>query len=279
MAFRDVLNNAKYADDMVLTLPDGTTGTLGEMRALDLEDRNKLQQRQQLVEQAELAIAQRVQQLSAAGAFDQPKPKPTDAEVRTAAAAEFGLDENDPLLGGVVKEFKRQLSERDNQIKALEGKMERSFNSLTGVVKTAVDANLNERYSGEFARVMKDMPKSVKLDYEDAFKYAESNRLVDKYGRLDIASAVDRLTWEDRKKAERESLRADVTAEIEKKSTLAQTTRPRTASPDNHRPKTNFNPQDEKGHTKSFEQVIAEASNDDDLITSALKTASFGPVQ
>ena len=42
-----------------------------------------------------------------------PAKTPTAAELRAAAAAEYGLDENDPLLGPVVKEMKVQLAERD----------------------------------------------------------------------------------------------------------------------------------------------------------------------
>ena len=50
MALKDILTQGKYADDIVLSLPDGTTATVGEMRALEAEERSKLIQRAQVLE-------------------------------------------------------------------------------------------------------------------------------------------------------------------------------------------------------------------------------------
>ena len=42
----------------------------------------------------------------------QQAPAPTAAELRAAAQAEFNLDDNDPLLGPVVKAMKSELAKR-----------------------------------------------------------------------------------------------------------------------------------------------------------------------
>src|SRR5580698_2498444 len=120
MALKDILSNAKYADDMVLNLPDGSTVNVGEIRALPAAERaaltSQIEQRQNTLGQAELAFAAKFQEAVQAGwvAQDgkiippvqrqqqQQQAQPTPAQIRAAAAAEFNLDENDPLLGPVV---------------------------------------------------------------------------------------------------------------------------------------------------------------------------------
>ena len=61
MALKDILSNAKYPDDMVLNLPDGSTVNVGEIRALPVAERQALtaqiEQRQNTLGQAELAFA------------------------------------------------------------------------------------------------------------------------------------------------------------------------------------------------------------------------------
>src|SRR5580698_10371171 len=137
MALKDILSNAKYADDMVLNLPDGSTVNVGEIRALPAAERaaltSQIEQRQSTLGQAELAFAAKFQEAVQAGwvAQDgkiippvqrqqqQQQAQPTPAQIRAAAAAEFNLDENDPLLGPVVKLVKAELAARDATIAEL----------------------------------------------------------------------------------------------------------------------------------------------------------------
>jgi hypothetical protein len=71
MALKDILSNAKYADDMILNLPDGSTVQVGEIRALPVAERQALtaqiEQRQNTLGQAELAFASKFQQAVQAG--------------------------------------------------------------------------------------------------------------------------------------------------------------------------------------------------------------------
>jgi hypothetical protein len=317
MALKDILSNAKYADDMVLNLPDGSTVNVGEIRALPVAERqaltSQIEQRQNTLGQAELAFAAKFQQAVQAGWLAQDgnivppvrqQPQPTVAQVRTAAATELGVDENDPLLGPVVKMFKQELATRDQtltELRAEMAKMPSQFDSLkstltdglgkvTGVVNTSVGRYLNDTYQQQFAAATKDLPTGVKVDYEAAFKYASDHGLKDKDGFLQIPDAVDRLTWNDRKKAELEAERAALiaktTKDLEEKNRISTLTPP-SRNPLQSQTKVKdgeFNPYNErtdsKGNkvraVKSFEEAMSEAMSDDDVLKSALSTASFG---
>jgi hypothetical protein len=322
MALKDVLSNGKYSDDMILSLPDGSTVNVGEIRALPVVERQALTaqitERTNTLGQAELAFAAKFDEAIKLGWMQQdgkvvpPKqttvtPQPTAAQIRTAAAVEFGLDENDPLLGGVVKAFKSELAARDQRMTELQTKLDAlpgQFDSLkstltdglgrvTGVVNTSVGRYLNDQYQSQFAAATKDLPKDVKVGYEDAYKYASEHKLQDKDGFLKIDEAVDRLTWNDRKKAElaaeRAELIAKTTKEIEEKNRISTLTPP-SRNPLQSNAKVadgEFNPYNErtdsKGNkvraVKSFEEAMSAAMSDEDVLKSALSSASFGMVQ
>jgi hypothetical protein len=322
MALKDILSNAKYADDMVLNLPDGSTVQVGEIRALPVAERQALtrqiEERQSTLGQAELAFANKFQQAVQAGWMQQDgkivapvqtpvAAQPTVAQVRAAAASEFGLDENDPLLGPVVKLVKQELDKRDSTIADLRTKLDAlpgQFDSLkstltdglgrvTGVVNTSVGRYLNDTYQSDFSTATKDLPKGVSVDYETAYKYASEHKLQDKDGFLKIADAVDRLTWDQRKKAEQEQWRATekdkLTKEIDESRRVATLTPP-SRNPLQSNAKVadgEFNPYNErtdaKGNktrsVKSFEEAMSAAMSDDDVVKSALSTANFGMVQ
>lgn len=322
MALKDILSNGKYADDMVLSLPDGSTVQVGEIRSLPVEERKALtaqiEERQNTLGQAELAFASKFQQAVQAGWLAQDgrvvppvqsqpvQPQPTAAQVRTAAATEFNLDENDPLLGSVVKLVKTELAARDNTIAELRTKLDSlpgQFDSLkttlvdglgrvTGVVNTSVGRYLNDQYQDQFSEATKSLPKGVTVDYETAYKYAHDHKLQDKDGFLQINDAVDRLTWDARKKAERDEWKTQetvkLTKELEDKNKLASLTPPQSRNP-LHTTATKdgeFNPYtertDAKGtkvrEVKSFEQAMSEAMSDEDVLKSAMSSASFGGV-
>jgi hypothetical protein len=310
MALNDILKNGKYPDDMILNLPDGTTVNVGEIRALPVAERQALTaqitERQNILGQAELAFASKFQEAVKAGwlandgkiipptaparAAD---PAPTAASIRAAAATEFDLDENDPLLGPVVKLVKQELDKRDQTITDLRTKLDAlpgqfdslkstltdSLGKVTGVVNTSVGRYLNDTYQSDFAQATRDLPTGVKVDYEAAYKYASDHKLQDKDGFLQIADAVDRLTWNDRKKAELEAERAALvtktTKELEEKQRVSALTPPsRNPLQNQAQPKEGeFKPYNErtdsKGNkvrsVKSFEEAMSEAMSDEDV--------------
>lgn len=290
MALKDILSSAKYGDDMVLNLPDGTTATVGEMRSLEATEKQNLIDRQNVMAKAEMAFAGKFQEaitagwMTADGKIVAPR---SDKEIRSAAANEFGLSEDDPLLGAVVKEFKAEIGKRDAAMESMKKEFQTALGQVTGVVKTSVGRYLDERYRNDFSTATKDLPKGVSVDYEKAYQYAAENNFKDKDGVLQIGQAVDRMTWDDRKKAELASLQEQASTAAEKKATLASVTRPRTAGPEAHRTKTDFDPFNERTdahgnkvkQVKSFDEALAAAQNDEQLMQSALAAASFGVVQ
>ena len=128
------------------------------------------------------------------------------------------------------------------------------------------------------------------MGYEDAYKYASERQLKDKDGFLLINEAVDRLTWKERQKAELAAERADLiaktTKDIEEQSRIKTLTPPQSRNALHTAPVKDgeFNPfnerTDSKGNkvkvVKSFEEAMSEAMSDDDVLKSALSTASLG---
>ena len=324
MALKDILSNAKYADDMILNLPDGSTVQVGEIRALPVAERQALtaqiEQRQNTLGQAELAFASKFQQAVQAGWLaqdgkvvaptvqtQQQAVTPTAAELRAAAQVEYGLSDDDPLLGPVVKQMKAELAKRDQEMAALRADMAKipgqfdglkstltdGLSKVTGVVNTSVGRYLNDQYQSQFAAATKDLPKGVTVDYEAAYKYASEHQLKDKDGFLQVADAVDRLTWDARKNAERDEWKtketAKLTKEIEDKGKLASLTPPQSRNPLHTAPAKDgeFDPfnerTDAKGNkvkvVKSFDEAMAAAMSDEDVIKSAMGTTNFGMVQ
>ncbi len=325
MALKDILANGKYTDDMILALPDGSTVNVGEIRSLPVAERqaltSQIEQRQNTLGQAELAFAAKFQQAVQAGwmAADgkivapvqqqqQQVKTPTAAELRAAAQAEYGLSDDDPLLGPVVKQMKAELAQRDAKYAELETKlnalpgqfdslratMTDSLGKVTGVVNTSVGRYLNDQYQSQFAEATKSLPTGVKVDYETAYKYASDHQLKDKDGFLQVSEAVDRLTWNDRKKAELEAAKSELiaktTKDLEDKNKLAALTPPQSRNPLHSNAKVadgEFDPfnerTDAKGNkvrtVKSFDEAMAAASMDEDVMKSALGAASFGSVQ
>jgi hypothetical protein len=322
MALKDILSNAKYADDMILNLPDGSTVQVGEIRALPVAERQALtaqiEQRQNTLGQAELAFASKFQQAVQAGWLAQDgkvvaptvqtqQTTPTTTELRAAAQVEYGLSDDDPLLGPVVKQMKAELAKRDQEMAALRADMAKipgqfdglkstltdGLSKVTGVVNTSVGRYLNDQYQSQFAAATKDLPKGVTVDYEAAYKYASEHQLKDKDGFLQVADAVDRLTWDARKKAERDEWKAaetiKLTKAIEDKGKLASLTPPQSRNPLHTTPAKDgeFDPfnerTDAKGNkvkvVKSFDEAMAAAMSDEDVIKSAMGTTNFGMVQ
>jgi hypothetical protein len=322
MALKDILSNAKYADDMILNLPDGSTVQVGEIRALPVAERQALtaqiEQRQNTLGQAELAFASKFQQAVQAGWLAQDgkvvaptvqtqQTTPTTTELRAAAQVEYGLSDDDPLLGPVVKQMKAELAKRDQEMAALRADMAKipgqfdglkstltdGLSKVTGVVNTSVGRYLNDQYQSQFAAATKDLPKGVTVDYEAAYKYASEHQLKDKDGFLQVADAVDRLTWDARKKVERDEWKAaetiKLTKAIEDKGKLASLTPPQSRNPlhTTSAKDGEFDPfnerTDAKGNkvkvVKSFDEAMAAAMSDEDVIKSAMGTTNFGMVQ
>lgn len=284
MALKDILSNSTYADDLVISIPDGKggsqTATLGEMRSMEATERRTLINRQTAIEQAEAGLMTRINTLRQAGLLDdQMNPIVTpraDASIRRDVAAATGLDENDPLFGQVVKEFKSELAkvktEAENQIKELKT----SYGQLAGATQQAVKGYLDDLYRANFAQSVSKLPEELRADVklESVMDFAQKRRLMDDSGRLDISAAVDRLTWEKVKEHERKQIQSSSDQVKADKAALAAMQRPNVGGPKFSKTDTGFSPVDDKGKTKSFDEAIAAAAQDDELLNSAARTAS-----
>jgi hypothetical protein len=189
-----------------------------------------------------------------------------------------------------LTELRAEMAKMPGQFDSLKTTLTNSLGQVTGVVNTSVGRYLNDQYQNQFAQATKDLPAGVKADYEAAFKYASEKGLKDKDGFLQIDQAVDRLTWNDRKAAElaaeRQALITKTTKEIEDRNKIATLTPPQSRNALHTAPVKDgeFNPfnerTDSKGNkvkvVKSFEEAMGEAMHDDDVLKSAMQTASFG---
>jgi len=270
MALKDILTNGKYADDMVLSLPDGTTATVGEMRGMEAAERNALLKRQRDLESAEQGLLQRTNSLRQAGLLDEQLNPITTREIKQQITASTGLDESDPLFGPMVKETKAEIARLQAEHKAELDAIKAQVGKIAGATQQAVQGYLGDFYDATFTRSLSTLPEPVRKDVklEDAIKFATDRKLLDASGRLDIASAVDRMSWDRVKDYERSQIAKESQQLTEEKKSLAQMSRPGLNGPRVTKPsKEGFSPVDEKGRTKSFEEALAAAQDDDQIWT------------
>lgn len=275
MALKDILLSGKYADDMVLALPDGTSMTIGEMRGLEAEEKAKLLSRQQTLDQAEQTLAARIHEAAQRGILgNQQQQQQTQDQDRRIAAAEYGLDESDPLLGQVVREMKKMREETTKALNEQSTRHAEELKKVAGITAKVTQAYLGERYQQNFKTATASLPAEIakKVSLEDAIKYAESNKLMDGLGAYDITAAVDRLTWNDMKEHERAEVKKAAVADAQKAADMARVMPQSNRSAVRTVDKDAFDPTIKDGdrvRTKSLDEVLADAANDQALWATA----------
>src|ERR1700693_5202335 len=111
-------DRTKYPDDFAFTLKDNSTTTLGDMRAYDAETRGELTRnltarekelakRESDVSNASIQVATLIEKTAAASGLSVDDLLQGKAPTKRAVAAATELDDNDPLIGVVVKEIKK----------------------------------------------------------------------------------------------------------------------------------------------------------------------------
>jgi hypothetical protein len=272
MALKDILSTGTYADDMVIALPDGSSATVGEMRSMAATERAALLQRAQQLELAEQGVMQRVTKLREANLLDdQMNPiLPSNRQVAQHVAATTGMDENDPLFGPLVKETKALIAAQAAELAG----MKTQLSQIAQATQQAVKGYLGDNYSATFQTELAALPESIrgKVTLEQVVDFATKRKLTDDLGRLDIRSAVDRLTWEARKAAELESVQARKVEVEEGRKALEAMQRPGVHGP--RVSDTGFKGVDDKGKTLSLDEAIAAAGNDDEIWKSAAQWAN-----
>lgn len=273
----EILADKKIADDFVINLGDGTSRTMGEIRTDNRESEGALGRRMQ---QQEDALRQREAQLGAAeielmqrvdgyakrqgisvedfitGRGNPASQLPT-APSRRDVAAQTGLDENDPLVGEVVKQLKAltaRLDKTDAEVATQRDK----------ILKPITATYLNDYYELQWERTKNTLPKKAqeKLTYDDAIKHAERRGLKDRAGRLDVAAAAQDLASPFVQDEWRETERAKLRKEMKDEAFASSLPKPGQQGPRAPLAKSFKN---EKGRTKSFDEVLNDAAQDADL--------------
>jgi hypothetical protein len=275
--WKEILADSKIADDFVISLGDGTSRTMGEIRAEDRESEGALsrkwtqqeealRQREAQLGAAEIELMQRVdgyakRQGISVEDFIMGKGNPASslptAPSRRDVAAQTGLDENDPLVGEVVK-----------QLKALTARLDKTDQELLTqrdkILKPITATYLNDYYELQWERTKNTLPKKAqeKLTYDDALKHAERRGLKDRAGRLDVAAAAQDLASPFVQDEWRDQERAKLRKELKDEAFASSLPKPGQTGPRGGVPKS-F--KDEKGRTKSFDQVLNDAAQDAEL--------------
>jgi len=262
-------DKTQFPDDFVVSVKrDGKDETLslGEMRSYDTESKGALSaeltkkeqdilKREKYVTDASKGIASMLENLSAKTGLTYEEliegKTPTKKEVAKASE----LDENDPLVGVLVKE-----------LKAVRAELTSTRGEIDNVKKSALGPMLNtyleDYYESTWEKIEPSLPKGAKATRADALKYAQDNGLKDARGRLDLRKAVRDLTYEDRINAEAEKRVADLRKKDEDTRTLASVPKP---AGTHINVKTDRSLLDAKGRTKSFDDMLSEAAADTEM--------------
>jgi hypothetical protein len=268
MALKDIILNAKYPDDMQIALPDGTSLTVGEMRSFEAEEKQRLITRSQTMEAAETALAERIMEAQRRGILTPVAPPLEEQEIRREAAAQFGLREDDPLLGQVAKEFKRMEAERKAEVDSLRASFKTEVDALKGITGKVTGAYLDDYYDARFQVASAALPQAIreKTKLEAVINYAKENNMMDKLGRYKIDEAIDRMTWSERKEAILATERAELKKNSEREAQLATMNRPSpNALRSRHKAVEGFDPMTKEGKVKSFDEALADAASDDSM--------------
>jgi hypothetical protein len=269
MKWAEILSNKQYPDDFVISVKNGDkteTLTLGQMRAEDTESRGALTaeltrkeqdilKREKDVTNASKGIATMLENLSTKTglSYEELIEGKTPTKKVVAQAAE--LDENDPLVGALVKE-----------IKGLRAELTTTKGDIETVRKNALGPMLNtyleDYYEGTWEKITPTLPKGAKVERADALKYAQDNGLKDSRGRLDLRKAVRDLTYDDRINEEAEKRVADLRKKDEDTRTIAAAPKP---GGTHINVKTDRSLLDAKGRTKSFDDMLTEAAADTEM--------------
>lgn len=266
--WKDVLSNAStYPDDFTVSLKDGQTLTLGEMRSYDREHEGELTatltKREQALADREANILSAEKNIGiviektaerAGLSVDEflSGKAPTRKQI---AAANPELDENDPLVGTVVKQIKQLQAKIDAQ----EGTIASLRNDALGPM---LNTYLEDYYESRWEKITPSLPKGAKVERQQALEYAQKNGLKDSRGRFDLDKAARELTFDARVEAEAEKRAETLRKKMEDERILAAAPRPNSLG---QKVKTDKSLLNDKGQTKSLDEVLNDAMSDTEL--------------
>jgi hypothetical protein len=265
--WKDILTDAAtYPDDFTISLKDGSTMTLGDMRSYDKEHEGELTRTLTAREQD---VVKRERDLSTAtnnlGVLIEKTAERAGltieefmagrAPTKRQVAAAADLDENDPLVGSLVKEMKGMQAKFDAQETAIASLRKDALGPM-------LNTYLEDFYESRWEKLSPSLPKDSKVTRDQALKYAMENSYKDSHGRLDLSKAIKDLTYDDRVQADAHKIAADLRKKDDDARALAVAPRPASLG---QKIKTDKSLLNEKGRTKNFDEVLNDATNDVDL--------------
>jgi len=265
--WKDILTDkATYGDDFAVSMKDGSTLTLGEMRTYDAETKGALTadltrreqdiaKREKSVNDASIVLSTVIEKTAAANGLTPDEFINGKAPTRRQVAAANDLDEDDPLVGKLVKELKGLREE----LKATRGEIDTVKKNALGPM---LNTYLDDYYEGKWEKLSTSMPKSAKLTREEALRYAQDNKLVDSRGRFDLSKAIKDLTYEARVQEDAERRVADLRKKDRDEAVLASVPRPGNLGA---KIKTDKSLTNEKGQTKTFDEMLSDAESDTEM--------------
>jgi len=268
--WKDILKDSQaFPDDFVVALKiDGKDETLslGEMRAYDRETEGALTQRltakeqevakrETLLNTASIEFGKVVERVAenAGLSVDDLLAGKTPTKRSVAAAAD--LDENDPLVGKLVKEFNSLKSTLATQSEEI-GKLRKE------ALGPMLNTYLEDYYESTWDKLSPSLPEGASVTRDAAIKYAQDNGYKDKKGRLDLSKAVKDLTYDARVQADAKKIAADLRKKADDERILANAPKPSGTHLNQKPDKSILNAQ---GRVKSIDEALMDAANDTDL--------------
>lgn len=262
-------DKATYGDDFVVSVKvngKDETLSLGEMRAYDVESKGALtadltrreqalSTREKNVSQAEVSIGTVIEKTAAAAGMSVDDLLSGKAPTRRAVAEAADLDENDPIVGKLVKQMKDMKAEMGTLAAGNEKLRKEALGPM-------LNTYLEDYYESTWEKIEPGLPKGATVKREEALKYAQDNKYTDAKGRLDLRKAAKDLTYEARINEEAEKRVADRMKQEEDKRVLAAAPKPSSLGT---RTKTDKSLTNDKGQTKNFDEVLNDALTDTDL--------------
>jgi|SRR5215475_12617654 len=264
-SWKDILGDSSIPDDFALNV-NGETMTLGSMRQYDRDSRGELSRqltareadmakREKLVNDASIGMATMLERVGQATGLTPDEliagKMPTKREVAKAA----DIDENDPLVGSLVKDIKALRAEVAQGNQRME---ELRKNALGPMLNTYLD----DYYELQWERLHGTLPEGSKLERQAALEHAQKAGYKDAKGRWDLGKAIKDLTYEDRVKVEAKKLATAERKKMEDEMALRSVQRP---SQLGQKVKPDKSVLNAKGQVKSFDEVLGDAVNDADL--------------
>lgn len=263
--WKDILADQAVPDDFAVSV-NGETMTIGDMRAYDRETRGALSAqltkreeematREKMVNDASIGMASMIERIGQATGLTPDELLAGKAPTRKEVAKAAELDENDPLVGALVKELKAVRTE----LAATNGRYEDLKKNALGPM---LNTYLGDYYDLQWERLSGQIPEGATLTREQAIEHANKSGYKDQKGRLDLGKAIKDLTYDARVKIEAKKLATEERKKMENEFAMRSAPRP---SQLGQKVKPDKSVLNAKGQVKSFDEVLTDAVNDVDL--------------